>query len=256
MNFELPKPRKMPTGITMQANTQIPLIEAIKNKLELPPHLMQPVVESDFLNSSATGLTFGAIGGGTTSTSSSEVNGHRNGVLGFNSSTTVGSGYSIGTNTSPLQLLGGEVYESIIEWADTRTTALMVSGFRSNASASEPINGAYGLMTGNATGALLQAVTSKNSVRTIAPTSFQMLKDVWYRLKVEVNLGGGSVTYSLFNSPDAGATPLWKQTITSNVPILGDGVGFGMFAWNTGTTAGLIANIDWMRYSCSRLLNR
>lgn len=236
----------------------MPVYPLAPTKAEYPAHEQWTVVETDFLNNVATGLTFSGISGGTTTPGTSSVTQNRPGVLSLQDSATANSGYGIGTNTSPIQLGGGEKFELMFQWADTRTTSFAYGGFRDNEIAGEPVDGAYILMTANASGATAQAVASKASVRTYAPTTFQLVRDTWYRMEVEVNENATEIAYRLFNSPHTtGASPLWEQPITTNLPGVGDGLGFGFVAWETTTSAGaVIKRVDKLRVSCNRRLMR
>jgi hypothetical protein len=224
----------------------------------LEAHQLPSPIRSDLFNTSATGLSFSALSGGTTATTSPDISGDRVGILTFVDSTTAGGGYSIGSNSTPMALAGKEVFEALIEWLDIRSTTFGVVGFRGGVGATEPTNGAYCLLTGNATGAVLQGATSKDGVRVYTPTNFQVLSGVWYRIRVELNADATAVTYSLFNSPHAlNAPPVWTQTLSTNIPTVGNNLGFGLYAYNTNTDAGSpMCSVDWLQFSCDRLLNR
>jgi hypothetical protein len=96
--------------------------------------------------------------------------------------------------------------------------------------------------------------TANNSARSTTGTSYTLVTNTWYRLRIEVNSDATLVTFSLFS--EAGAL-LWSDTLNSNIPTAaGRETGHGIVATNSGTTAVAMVDVDYLNLWISRALVR
>jgi hypothetical protein len=118
-----------------------------------------------------------------------------------------------------------------------------------------PTDGVYCLMTNVAgTDGVIVGRCITNGVASQTASSYTLVSNTWYRLKIQVNAAATIVTFTLYS--EAGAT-LWTDTVNSNIPTsAGRETGHGFVAHNTGTSAVLLADIDYINVSIGRALVR
>lgn len=166
------------------------------------------------------------------------------GYMTITSSTTANSGvYSYLFNVTALKHIeGGEVYECIFQpkvASNTNTTIRF--GLLDSTTSSDAVDGCYFEL---AAGTLaLIGKTSSNSTRTSSSTIATLTVNTWYRGRIEVNAAATSVTFYLY---DGTSTLLGSQSVTTNIPTAsGREFGTGFIATNSGTTATLLAWLDY-----------
>lgn len=206
----------------------------------------RPFIYSDFMSTATNSVdpfTGTAIASGTSNGPNTIVANHP-GCVRFRSSTTTLSGYYIGTNSSQINLGGGEVFECIFE-IDTLALSTFRLGLHDATTSADAVDGVYleVASTGVATGK-----TASNSSRTSTSSTYTVSVSTWYRLKVVVT-STSSVTFYLYN--DSG-TQLWTDTLTATIPNgVSRELGAGVVAINSGTTAVDLMHLDYMAVTWS-----
>lgn len=194
-----------------------------------------------------------AIASGTTG-SWSDTSNHP-GITRISSSTSANSGaYSIFGNTSSLLIAGTERSDFILR-PQTLAGTTIRAGFHDATSITDAVDGAYFEMAqvGGIDGTLV-GKTSSNSTRSTTATSYVLVTNTWYRLRVQVNAAANLVTFTLYS--EAGAV-LWTDTLNTNIPTAaGRQCGNGLVATNSGTTAVALADIDFQDIQIDRTLTR
>lgn len=183
----------------------------------------------------------------------------RVGLIRFRDSTTAGGGVRVGTDPASIRLQGGERVETAFQWRDTRTTALAMIGLHDAITSGLPNDGVNFHLTGTSTGFTLNGRTATSGTQSIT-SSADFVGDVntWYVLRVELNSGATIATFTVLDA--TGTTPLWTDTLTTNIPTGSvNPVGVGILACETTTDAkpsNGIMEVDWIRFSINRTLAR
>ena len=209
----------------------------------------------DFLNNSVN--TFGEwlaaqLASGTLAAGNATAN--HPGIVTITSSTSANSGYRIFVSANSFLLAGTESTDSIFRPQTLAGTTIRF-GLHDSTSSGSPVDGAYILMeqVGGVDGVIV-GKTSDNSVRSTTGTSYTLVTNTWYRLRVTVNANATRVDYFLYS--EAGAL-LWTDNLTTNIPTgAGRYCGHGVIATNSGTSAVDLADVDYLDLTLTRALVR
>ncbi|QJE94224.1 hypothetical protein [Luteolibacter luteus] len=214
------------------------------------------VLESDFVTTStqgAPGLMGTIVSSGTVSTASGAAD--HPGVLILRDSTTIGGGYAFQTNSAPFLLAGGESFEVVFLCPTAATTVTARLGFQDIFTAADPTDGMWIHLVGDGTGVTASGKTRSNSSETTTGTTYTLTASAWYRAKAELNSGGTTATFTIY---DSSGTQVWTSTCTSNIPTgSGRHTGLGLLSTESTTTALTdILYLDWYRMTITRILAR
>ncbi|HSO84988.1 MAG TPA: hypothetical protein VLQ91_00445, partial [Draconibacterium sp.] len=179
---------------------------------------------------------------------------NHSGILGLSSSVTTNSGSYVRSDASSILVSGGEVFECIFQHKVASGTATTIRvGFFDNSTITNPTDGCFFDI---AAGSL--AVVGKNynnNANSATVTIATIATDTWYRLKVEVNSGATSVTYTIYD--ETGAIVGTPQSLTTNIPTgAGRNCGAGFIATNSGTVATSLAWIDMLSFYYNKIITR
>ena len=179
------------------------------------------------------------------------------GVVSLSDSTTAAGGYKYGCVATGSQLIGGgETFEVVFKPNGVRTTQGFQMGWSDTAAANtQPVDGVYFNITGNAGALVLRGNTSANSVRSGTLTTYAPASGTWYRGTITVNDAATLVTYTIYN--EAGAS-LWTDTVATNIPTAAsrDTSPCIIVAESTSDVAAIIVNLDYVRWGTTRTLVR
>lgn len=210
----------------------------------------RPMLYVDLFPSNPAGDFVGAaVASGTSSNSAFAQTAAHPGVAQFTSSGTANSGYVWRTEITAFLIGGGEVYEAGFRLVTlTNLTARM--GFGDATSVTAPVDGVF--LEIPATGVALGRAISNNTLTETAST-YTVVVDTWYRIRVVVAPAAASATFFLYS--EAGAL-LWTDTVASNLPS-GAGRQTGAEAIATesvGATAGLmVLDYQFVTFNSDRL---
>jgi hypothetical protein len=146
---------------------------------------------------------------------------------------------------------GGESLEIIFRVPSANNVLHRLGWHDLQAVAGQPVDGAWLEIAG----ATVTGKAANNSSATTTPTSYTIAENTWYRAHLAVREDLSAVDYSLFASP--GVTPLWESSVAANIPT-GAGRNFGgllVVGKTTGGTANIF-DIDWLKFSCNKVLDR
>lgn len=210
---------------------------------------------TDFFNNTPLPDTWavGALNSGTFSNSNCiapTIN--HPGVGGIVSSTSVDSGYKfVGFTTQGLLLGGGEETNFIFSLPVTVTTVTSTRmGFQDSTTVTEPVDGMYISIVDTT----LKGDCISNSSETPTASTYTLVANTWYRVKITLNAAATLATFTLYSA--AGAV-LWTDTVASNIPTgAGRFVGHGVVSTNSGTVAVQLITLDYMDISINRILVR
>jgi hypothetical protein len=159
------------------------------------------------------------------------------------------------TNTAIIRFGGAtHFFECLVNFATLSVSAQryqFLAGFFDTLTAAAQVDGAFltydegGIGTGTAA-AYWQTCTSSNSTRTFNTSLTQTTVNAaqWYRIGVEVNAAGTSVTFYV----DGTAV----STHTANIPTgTGRQVGFGAFLIKSNGTTQRTADLDYCDFCCN-----
>jgi hypothetical protein len=213
------------------------------------------MVETDFTSTQAgtiDGVAFTAISSGSVLTSAAEGANHP-GVLLFRDSTTANGGYRIMSEISAILLAGGEKFVVVFKTRDARTTSTVRMGFFDTNSATEPVDCACFIMTGNGTNVNIIGRTRANNTPT--ETSVQTLAiNTWYTGEIEVNANATSCQFTIYNED---GTTLFTQSLGNLPTAAGRETGFGLIGFESTTdSANDLVGFDYMRVEINRNLVR
>lgn len=194
---------------------------------------------NDFISSSGSSSNpwmFVAVGSGTVATGNISIK--HPGVLNYSSSTAANSGYRI--SSSNCILLNGREKTTLI----FKTTSQLMGvtrrmGFHNSLDYNPPTDGVYCRISDG----IILGQTLNNSAQSITGTSYPLSINTWYRLKIELSLDFTTAIYTLYD--DDSDTVLWKDTLTTNLPI-GRSVGHGDVCTYGGTEVTAIGRLDYM----------
>jgi hypothetical protein len=178
------------------------------------------------------------------------------GMITMVSSTSANSGAWINiTQQVNYLLLAGTEETSIIFRPQTLAGTTIRLGLQDRVTASDITDGAYIEMAqvGGVDGVIV-GKTANNSTRSSTGTSYTLVTNTWYRLHILVNQDATRVDFYLYS--EAGAL-LWTDNLTTNIPTAaGRETGCGVVAFNSGTTALTLIEVDYINLSIERTLTR
>lgn len=194
---------------------------------------------NDFVSSSGSSSTpwiFTALGSGTVATGNISVK--HPGVLNYSSSTAANSGYRI--CTSNCMILNGKEKTTII----FRTSSQLMGvtrrmGFHNSLDYNPPTDGVYCRVTDG----VIIGHSLNNSNQSITSTTYPLLANTWYRLKIELSADFTTAIYTLY--ADDSDTILWQDILTTNLPI-GRYTGHGDVCTYGGSAVISIGSLDYM----------
>lgn len=154
-------------------------------------------------------------------------------------------------STAVMIFQGGESLEIIFRVPSAANVLHRLGWHDLQAVAGQPVDGAWLEIAG----ATVTGKASSNSSVSTTPTSYAIAENAWYRGRLSVREDLSAVDYSLFASP--GVTPLWESSVAANIPT-GAGRNFGGLLVAGKTTGGTanIFDIDWLKFSCNKVLDR
>jgi hypothetical protein len=176
------------------------------------------------------------------------------GKAGIVSGGSANSGYRVCTFSVAFLIAGSEKSDIILR-PKTLAGAIVRAGFLDTSDHTAPSNGAYLEMNQVAgVDGTLVGKTAAGGARTTTATSFLLVTNTWYRLRVEVNTAANLVTFTCFS--EAGAV-LWTDTTNANVPTAaGQETGHGFIATKTTLGGGAICDLDYINIEIARALVR
>jgi hypothetical protein len=176
------------------------------------------------------------------------------GITRFTSSTTTNDGYAALSQLDGLLISGGEQTDFIIR-PQLLAGATIRMGFLDTDDSTAPLDGCYLEMARvTATDGVLVGKTANNSTRSTTGTSYTLVTNTWYQLRVVVNAAATLVSYFLY---DESGAQLWTDTLATNIPTTaGRETGHGIIATNSDTSAHDIVDIDYMNLWINRSLTR
>jgi hypothetical protein len=238
--------RNAGTSGTMADFTLIGVTVSAPGQFDLDTVRKRPILYSDFLVNTTNASPFQGLARntGTASGTNAPVSANHPGVLRLSSSTSADSGYFFGVDTVQLLLGGGESFEAIFQVATTSGTTIRL-GFHDTTAVTDAVDGAYIEISGTT----LSGKTASNSTRSTTGTNYTISTGSWYRARITVAPGAGSVSFAVYN--DSG-TLLWSDTLSTNIPTAaGRLTGLGIIATNSGTTAVGLIDLDYMAVTWS-----
>ena len=162
------------------------------------------------------------------------------GIVQLSSSTTANSGWRILTNASGITLAGGEI---TLCWHRPQTIAATTRhfGFHDTNSVADPTDGAW--IWQDPTTGIIYGRTINGAGSSTTGTGFQLITNTWYCEKIVVNADATRVDFYCY--ADDG-TELWHDFLTTNIPTGTDLVGNGVVVTNSGTTAIILDDVDYI----------
>lgn len=190
-------------------------------------------------------------GFGTTAGTSPSKSGSSNhpGITAITSSVAADSGYRYLTTIISFLLAGGETTEFIFMPVTTTNTVVRL-GFMDSGSSAAVVDA----VNINITATTLTGKTSAASSASTTGTTYTVSESTWYRAKIVVNANATRVDFYLYA---ANGSLLWTDYLTTNIPTTaGQETGHGVIAYNTGTSAVEIIDMDYMSLYINRDLVR
>lgn len=156
---------------------------------------------------------------------------NRPGMVRLRSGTSANSGYVIWFSVNNLLIGGKELWMAAgIPSVFAATTTRM--GLSDSNITTDATDGCY--MEVAPTG-IIVGKTANNSVRSITPSSFQLVIGTYYKFSIELN---ADATLATFVVRAEDGTLLWSDTLSTNIPKTpGREAGAGFGAFNSGTVA-------------------
>jgi len=193
-----------------------------------------------------------AIGGGAIGAYAGDAN--HPGVRYVESSATPNSGaYMLFANIA--LLLAGKESTDLIIFPRTLAGTTIRFGYLDTTTSSDAVDGAYIEMAqvGGVDGTIV-GKTASNSTRSTTGTSYLLVTNTWYRMRVTIDPTAARVDFFLFS--EAGAL-LWTNNLTTNIPTAaGRETGHGVILTNSGSSVVSLANLDFMDNYIGRVLIR
>lgn len=176
------------------------------------------------------------------------------GVLRWTSSVTPNSGGAVRLRQESILLAGHESCDLIFR-PQVLAGATIRFGFLDTITSADAVDGCYIEMTQVAgVDGTIVGKTSSNSVRSTTGTSLLLVTNTWYRLRVVVNSNATQVNFFCF---DEAGNLLWTDNLTTNIPTAASReTGNGVIATNSGSSAVIITDIDYMSITIARALIR
>jgi hypothetical protein len=158
------------------------------------------------------------------------------------SSVNANSGFYIILSTGSI-LLAGSCKSICCHRPVTLAGTTRHHGFHDATSVTDPVDGAW-IWQNPATG-IIYGRTMKNSAGSTTGTGYQLVTNTWYTEVIVVNSDASRVDFYIYN--DAGAL-LWTDNLTTNIPTAaGRELGHGIVVTNSGTTAAVLDEVDFLR---------
>ena len=185
-------------------------------------------------------FAFAAISGGTGTTGGTT---DHPGYVVPTAAAAANSGYYVGT-TATIPLSDGAPFEVILQ-PKVITNTNFYSGFHNTLTATGPTNGVYfnsaaGVVSG-------KAVKASGGTTTTAST-YTLTVDLWYRLVIKV-VSASLATFTIY--PNPGNTPLWSDSVATNIPGPTELVGVTTATFHTAGSAGLA--LSWIDWQCAEI---
>lgn len=160
------------------------------------------------------------------------------------------TGYRFSMNLLNPYLGGGEVMEFIFQAQSTSNTVFRL-GLQDSVNSTAPSNGGWIHVAGTT----LNGKTAAGGSTSTTGTSYTISTSVWYRARVFVADGAGTVYFELYTCADGAL--VWSDSLSANIPTIA-GREVGPVATFYKTTAGTVdlADLDWMSFYGSRTLVR
>lgn len=195
----------------------------------------------------AAALTGGAIGAiaGTS---------QHPGIRRISSAAAATSGGSILTVANALLLASHESTDFILRPQTLANTTIRV-GYLDTTSSADATDGVYLEMAqvGGVDGTLV-GKTANNGARSTTVTSFVLVTNTWYRLRIILNANATRVDFYLYD--EAGAL-LWTDNLTTNIPTAaGRETGHGLLATTSGSSVLNLVDVDYIDMLIARVLTR
>jgi hypothetical protein len=149
-------------------------------------------------------------------------------------------------------LIGGTEIATFIFKPQTLALTIARIGFHSAFDTTVPSFGAYAeiAQVGGIDGVIVGKCRNGGATSTTG-TSFTLATGSWYRLTISINTAHTTVTFSLLS--EAGAL-LWSDSLSTNIPT--SPIGHNFLTFNTGTTALVLFQVDYLSLQISRALTR
>jgi len=176
------------------------------------------------------------------------------GVRYVQSSATPNSGGSVLISALAL-LLAGKESTDLIVYPRTLAGATIRFGYLDTTTSADAVDGCYLEMAqvGGVDGTIV-GKTASNSTRSTTGTSYVLVTNTWYRLRVTLDPTAARVDFYLYS--EAGAL-LWTDNLTTNIPTAaGRETGHGVILTNSGTSVLDLAYLDFMDNYIGRVLIR
>jgi hypothetical protein len=191
-----------------------------------------------------------AITGGTSAAAAGGAN--NPGIASITSAAPGGTGYAFRLYPASL-LIGGNSSTCCILRPQTLANSTIRVGLIDTFTSADATDGCYFEMTtvGGVPGTLV-GKTATAGARSTTATSFVLVANTWYRLRLSLNANASLVTFQLL---DAAGAILWTDTLAANIPTAaGNETGCGITAISSGTT--LICDLDYICLDIRRALVR
>ncbi len=196
------------------------------------------------------GIGFGGTAGTLIASTTAPTANHP-GVQTFKSAAAANSGYRFYPANGGTQYLiaGGETTEFIF-YPITTTNSVVKMGFQDSATQSANVDA----VNINITGTTLSGKTFAASEASTTGTTYTVSASTWYHAKIVVNSNATRVDFYLYAE---NGTQLWTDSLTTNIPTTaGQETGHGIVAYNTGSSAVEIIDMDFMNLYIDRNLVR
>lgn len=205
---------------------------------------------SDFMYDGASGVapwTLATLASGNKYSSTSGAK--HPGTVVYQSSVTANSGVAMRIGTAVIQLAGGESFTAIVKTGFSVLNGVVRRiGFHDTVDHTAPTDGVYFAIIDG----VLSGRTRSNSAETVTATTFNVVANTWYRLRIVINNDGTVVTYSVY-SDDADVV-LWTDSVATNIPTT-EGRTTGCADVCTHTTGNAGAELGTVDYMAACLPN-
>jgi hypothetical protein len=164
------------------------------------------------------------------------------------------SGCFFTLNAQFLRIAGNEQTDTILMPGVLAGSTIRI-GFLDNNTSADATDGCYIEMAQVAgVDGTIVGKTAAGGVRSTTATSFLLVTNTWYRLRIRVNAAANLITFTCFS--EAGAV-LWTDTLNANIPTAaGQETGQGIVATNTAGLATIICYLDYTSLWIARALVR
>ncbi len=192
-----------------------------------------------FTATSAWPWSEGAINSGTIANGTGSP--EHPGVYNLSSSANSGSGFKLYTAANSYFLSGGDATEMVFNPA-VLTNTTTTFGFTNGTYPGNITSGVYI----DINGATVSGVAESGSVSARTGTTYTLTAGTWYRARLVVNSALSQVDFYLYDGNSSSTTPLWHDTVTTDIPPSTTGLSHAVMTTNSGTTAQVLLNLDYM----------